>query len=209
MQPSLKEVQGLLKRLIAAPEGVAAEESRAGALLGHELNGLIRGDERLSAIERLTIYQRSYFLRLLECLKEDYPAVRKVVGDDSFRELAAEYLRLHPSDHTSTFQVGRFLPGFLQDHRLSASWPFLGDLARLERALIDIFHAPDDVLCSADEMRAVPPHKWPLLRLQTSAAATILDSEWPLDNVIDRLNRGRTLAPPRAPANLTPRLAPK
>jgi hypothetical protein len=122
--------------------------------------------------------------------------VCKTVGDDAFRKLAAEYLRAHPSAYPSTFQVGRFLPGFLRDHRLSTSWPYLGDLARRERVLIDIFHAPDDVPCSENEIRAVPPGKWPLLRVQTITAVAILDSEWPLDEVIDVLSNETTLATP-------------
>jgi len=186
---TLEHMQASFKRLIVAPDGVGMESVHRDSLPANDPDALICGDERLRAVERLQIYATAYFLRLLDCLKENYPVLLKVVGDDDFRELIREYLAAHPSNSPSIFHIGRAFPQFVRAHRLSERWPFAGDLACLERTFIQIFHAADADLCSVEEMRAVRPEKWPALRFRTQPAVAILECEWPVEEIIDALDR--------------------
>src|SRR5579875_2919948 len=93
------------------------------------------GDERLSASERIAIYANAYFYRLLDCLRDDFPATAAVVGASAFEELARAYLRRYRPTEPSIFHVGRYFANFLAEHPLLARWPFLSELARLERTL--------------------------------------------------------------------------
>src|SRR5262249_1323716 len=121
--------------ITAAPG--AARSSRAAVL-----SGVIRGDERLSALQRLNIYADAYFYRLLDCLKEDFPATAAVTGD-AFEGLVRAYLDKHAPAEPSIFYAGQRLADFLGDHPVGERWPFLAELARLERTLIEVFHAAD------------------------------------------------------------------
>ena len=40
----------------------------------------IKPNDRLSSFERLEIYNRQYWFRLLDCLYEDYPGLLSVLG---------------------------------------------------------------------------------------------------------------------------------
>jgi len=83
---------------------------------------VIRGDERLSALQRLKIYADAYFYRLLDCLKEDFPATAAVTGE-AFAGLVRAYLDEHPPTEPSIFYAGRHLADFVGNHALAERWP--------------------------------------------------------------------------------------
>jgi uncharacterized protein (UPF0276 family) len=195
MNLSLKELQGVLKRLITAPGGVDAALTREARLHPGAIDGLIRGGPALGARERLEIYANAYFHRLFDCLMEDYPATLAVIGEGAFRTLVSAYLSEHPSDSTSVFGVGRLLPEFIIRHHVTSDRPFLGELARLERTLIEVFHAADAPALEARDLQRVPAEAWPELRLSLHPAVTILDCAWAVDDLLEPASRERNGAP--------------
>src|ERR1700761_210105 len=52
----------------------------------------IKPNDRLSSFDRLEIYNKQYWFRLLDCLHDDYPGVRAVLGTKKFTHLATAYL---------------------------------------------------------------------------------------------------------------------
>ena len=47
----------------------------------------IKPNDRLSSFERLEIYNRVYWFRVLDCLYDDYPGLRAVLGERKFMKL--------------------------------------------------------------------------------------------------------------------------
>lgn len=177
----------MLYRLITAPEGVAAGLAAEGAhrpLELDELDELIVGDDRLSAAERLEIYANAYFYRILDCLKEDFPATLKTLGADNFHNLITGYLIEYPPTQPSIAEAGRHLAEFLRDHPMRERWPYVADLARLERTLIEVFNAAEAEPLGAEAMRAIAPDDWPALAMRTHPALAIVDCEWRVDEVL-------------------------
>jgi len=182
--PDLKSLQELLYRLITAAEGV--EEGLAAERMLPEggLDAIIVGDERLSARERVEIYANAYFYRVLDVLKEDFPATLGVVGETNFHNLITSYLIEYPPTEPGIQHAGRHLPGFVRTHPLRERWPFIADLARLERCTIEVFHGPDVEPLGAAAMRAVAPDDWPGIRLRTHPNLRILELDWRVDMVL-------------------------
>ena len=139
---SLAELQRRFFELITGAESVTAELAARGVPAG-EAEGVARAlavaDARGSAIERLDVYANMYFFRILDALRADYPKVLAVIGDEAFHDLATGYLLAHPSRHPSLRFVGAALPGFVAEHRLAKERPWLGELAALEWARVDVF----------------------------------------------------------------------
>ncbi len=185
MTLNLKSLQTLLYKAIAA------EPRTAVGLDDGILLDVIRSDERLSARARIGIYAEAYFYRLLDCLREDFPATAAVAGASAFEDLIRAYLTRHPPTESSIFYAGRYLADFLADHPLRERWPFLPELARLERTLIEVFHGPDAPLLSAAEMQHVRPDRWPALRLQVHPALRMLDCRWRVNEVLREVESGR------------------
>jgi hypothetical protein len=188
--PGLKDLQVLLYRLITAPEGVTsglAAECPPGPKTLDDLEHLIESDDRLSAIERLEIYANAYFYRILDCLKEDFPATLATLGADNFHNLITGYLIEYPPSEPSISCAGRYLSEFLRDHPMHAMrerWPFIAELARLERTLIEVFHAAEAEPLSAEVMRSVAPEDWPALAMRTHPALAIVDCQWRVDELL-------------------------
>lgn len=187
MASELKLIEGLLYRLITAPSGVAEGLEHETALGPGGLAEVVVGDERLGAEQRVDIYANMYFYRLLDVLKEDFPATLKLLGADNFHNLVTGYLLEHPPTHFSIIGAGRHLADFLRDHPLRNEFPFAADLARLERALIEVFHARDAVALSAETMRAIAPADWAALRMRLHPAAQLLELEWNVAATVRRL----------------------
>jgi hypothetical protein len=144
--PALGELQRLVWRLIAAPEGVArgaSDLAREGVLGSEDLEFLVPSDARMSAVERLDVYADMYFYRLRDALAEDFPKLAAWIGPARWNDLVTDYLLAHPPSHFSLRELGRALPAFAADHALARAWPGLADLARLEWARVDVFDETD------------------------------------------------------------------
>ena len=158
VMPTLHEAQRLLWQLIAAPEGVAAALAATptaaarwrAALAAHRA----RRRRGSTPSQRLDIYANMYFFRVLDVLKEHYPATRALLGDVGFHNLITDYLLRHPPTHFSIREAGRHLPELLAQHACWPAHPCAADLARFERALNDAFDAADAPALTAAALAA-------------------------------------------------------
>jgi hypothetical protein len=105
----------------------------------------IAPNSRLTAFERLEIYNRQYWFRVLGALAEDFPALRAVVGERRFEALSIAYLTEHPSRSFTLRNLGSKLPEWLTAHPEHAGrrHRLAVDLARIEWACVEAFDAPD------------------------------------------------------------------
>jgi Putative DNA-binding domain len=104
----------------------------------------IRPNDRLSSFERLEIYNRQYWFRVLDCLWDDYPGLRAIVGQRKFMGLITAYLARYPSDSYTLRDLGNRLERFLREEpQLVAPREELAiDMARFEWAQIIAFAGP-------------------------------------------------------------------
>jgi hypothetical protein len=195
MPSDLNWVESLLYRLITAPSGVAEGLAAEKSLAPGGLAKVIASDDRLSAEERVDIYANMYFYRILDVLKEDFPATLGVLGAERFHNLVTGYLIDYPPAHFSISYAGNLFADFIGGHPLREEFPFLADLARMERALIDVFHAADAVPLDADQMRAIAPADWPALKLALHPASQILKLEWNVAGILKAVEQGGELSP--------------
>ncbi len=178
MASGLKETEELLYRLITAPGGVADGLERERGLGAGGLGEIVAGDERMDGAARVEIYANMYFYRLLGVLGEDFPATRAALGAQHFHNAVTGYLLAHPPSHFSISECGRYFADHLRRDPASAQFPYAADLARVECALADSFHAADAAPLDDNAMRRVAPADWPAIRMRTHPATGILDLEW-------------------------------
>jgi hypothetical protein len=145
--------------------------------------GFIKPGPRLTSFERLEIYNRQYWFRLFECLADDYPGVRALLGEYQFRHLAVAYLANYPSVSFTLRDLGRRLPDFIRaEPRWTAPRQEMAfDMARLEWSHIEAFdNEAKPPLSGGDVLGrgAAEIH----LRLQPHI--TLLQLGWPLDEYL-------------------------
>src|SRR5881275_1560483 len=78
--------------------------------------GFIKPNERLTSFERLEIYNRQYWFRLLSCMNEDFSGLRAVLGDRRFDAMCQAYLIDCPSRSFTLRNLGSRLESWLRKH---------------------------------------------------------------------------------------------
>lgn len=177
---SLAELQRRFWRLITAPESVAkALPQLAAADPGiAPLAGWIAADSEARAVERLDVYANMYFFRLLEVMREDFPNLVKLVGDDAFHNLVTGYLVAHPSDNPSLRWLGRHLPAYLEADEtaeLRRLHPAAVALARLEWTRGEVFDAEDAPVATIAALATAKPESWSEMRLEMQPGLRLVE----------------------------------
>jgi hypothetical protein len=185
---NLRELQAVVSQLIAGPGPLNGDGEHRQLFDNVEL--FVRGGRSLRPTEKINIYANAYFYRLLECLKGEFPATLAVVGSQEFAELVRGYLLWRPPTEPSIFYAGRYLADFIRNHSLAERWPFIAELARLERATLETFHAQDALTLTDEAMQAIPPLQWPTIELQTHPGVEMLHNEWRVSEVLSAVESG-------------------
>src|ERR1035438_8767523 len=90
-----REMAAAVMLPLTTDEGMRAEAAD-GRAMTEVAERFIAPNSRLSAFERLEIYNRQYWFRVLDALADDFPALRAVVGGLIFEKLSIQYLTAHP-----------------------------------------------------------------------------------------------------------------
>jgi len=159
---------------------------------------LITGGGQLRPRQRLEIYASMYFARILEALREDFPKLLETIGEDGFAALARRYLRAHPSRHPSLRHVGDRLPAFVKQDRIATGVPWLSELARLERAIVDAFDGPEAKPLLPAALTRIPGSHWGRLRFTLHPTLRLLQFSHAVDEVWERLDAGKAGGRPAA-----------
>lgn len=186
--PSLRDLQLTLRRLIAAP---GTEAELAPASLPEWLP--VRGDQRLGPMERIAIYADMYFVRIRDAIREDYPALHAALGDEGFSRLVRGYLILHPTEHPSLRYAGRNLPRFLAASPRVEGAAWLEDLARFEWTLVEAFEVADQAVLARNDLQSLPPSAWTDLGLRAVRSLAVLELDFEVDAARDRANHGEPI----------------
>lgn len=125
-----------------------------------DLDRVFLGSERLSARDRLAIYNRSYFYRLLDALACVFTHTKRLLGETEFERLGLAYVAQNPSQHPAVERFGRAFPEYLG---LLAVPPLVVDLASLEWARLCALVAPNPQQIAS--MRAIDSTRFPQARL--------------------------------------------
>lgn len=139
-----------------------------GRSVSELVESYIKPNNRLTSFERLEIYNRQYWFRVIGAVSEDFPALGAVLGSKRFDSLVLAYLKENPSTSFTLRNLGARLPLWLEAHPEFAPTrhTLLLDVARLEWAYIEAFDQravspllqEDLVHLAADSKISLQPH---------------------------------------------------
>ena len=127
---------------------------------------------------RLHIYSDAYRIRLGEALKENYPVLARVLGDDAFADLAAAFLQQYPSKKPSIRWFGDALAEYVDSEPNALPHPSLNDLVRMEWALSTAFDGEDASPLQVADFMQLPPDTWPSLQFDPHPTLQLLRLDW-------------------------------
>src|SRR5580692_8704657 len=170
----LAQIQRWLQAVITHPDGVeaglASSEARDQIDVASDgVEQVVEPSKRRTSVERLEIYANAYYARLLECLRDEFPALLHAAGEEVFDGLAFGYLQSYPSQSYTLADLSRQFAQYLEETRPrdeddesgAPSWPdFMIDLVRLERCYSEIFDGPGAerlTLLRGEDLRDLAP----------------------------------------------------
>jgi len=174
----LLELQRRMAGAVMAPLGAADRLTRAAQA---DADGIIKPNGRLTSPERLQIYARSYWYRVLDALYDDFPGLRAILGARAFDRLSRAYLAEMPSRSFTLRNLGSRLPEWLARHPEHAGGnPALAwDMARLEWAHVEAFDGPAETALGPEDLLELTPRM--TFRLQPYIS--LLDLRYPVDDL--------------------------
>src|SRR5438046_2093299 len=113
---TLAQLQREMARAVMMPltrDEDMRRESPDGRSMYQVASSFIAANSKLSSFERLEIYNRQYWFRVLGALAEDFPALRSVIGARAFEAMSVAYLNDHPSRSFSLRNLGSRLSDWL------------------------------------------------------------------------------------------------
>jgi hypothetical protein len=190
---ALGEAQRRLWRLITDPSGVGAALAAEGDKDAAALGALLRADRGLPAADRLGVYANAYFVRIHDCLREDFGALARALGAAAFHDLVKTYLLMHPPTRPSLRHAGEQLAAHLSmdpfAEIFSRRCPYAADLARLEWAMAEAFYAEDAPVLVREDLAPQEPPAWSRLRFEPTPSLRLLACAWPVHEVRERFDR--------------------
>jgi Putative DNA-binding domain len=145
----------------------------------------IKPNNRLSSFERLEIYNRQYWFRVLANLAEDFPGLRAILGERHFEDMCRAYLLECPSRSFTLRNLGARLEGWLQRNPrwIRGKSRLAFDMVRLEWADIEAFDAVAEPVLKAEELAGAPSE----LRLRLQPSVQLLALHYPVDDLVLRV----------------------
>lgn len=200
MSPRLADLQrwfaGAITHRGPLTEGIA----KVACGVDDPLTLLTAGPGR-SPLARLGTYHHAYRARLVECLADDYPAVRAALGEEAFSAQVHGYADAHPSRSPNLNGFGRAFAQFvaaggepLPDEGARA---YLADLATLEWALVEVVHAEASRPLTLATLAALAPESWATARLRTSDTVRLLAFSHPVPRAFQAFCETGALTLPR------------
>lgn len=120
---------------------------------------MVSGPRGKAAAKRYAVYRNNVTVSLIDALAASFPATRRITGPDFFRAMARFHIRETPPTSPLLFEYGRDFPDFVERYEYAQSIPWLGDVARIERAWLDAYHAADAEPLASATLASIPPER--------------------------------------------------
>ena len=148
-EQSLARIQQWMKSVITERGDFVEKVANAAQQHGLLVEEVVADKRGLSGRERLSIYTSGYVARLLECMRADFPVLRRFMGDAVFDAFARAYIVTEPPQSPSLFDLGARFAQFLNETKpvaaaeeeMAALLDLPSEIARFERARTEVMRA--------------------------------------------------------------------
>ncbi len=169
------------------PDEEMRRESPDGRPMEEVAASFIAPNSRLSAFERLEIYNRQYWFRVLGALAEDFPALRSVIGPRAFEAMSVAYLTAHPSRSFSLRNLGSHLAEWLagNPHFAGRRARLAENVARMEWAFVEAFDGAERDPLTLEQISTLDGSS----RLDLQPHLRLIALDFPVDDLVLKLHK--------------------
>jgi len=145
----------------------------------------VAGNERVTPAEQVDIYRRQFWMRHLDVLREDFPGLSFLLGDDDFERWGHAYLEAYPPKTPSLRDLGADASKFSDEW---SGFPddkagLARDMARYELSFVDVFDAADPQPLDPQKIAAIPEDGWNTARIIVNPLVKRLRFTYPVQQL--------------------------
>ena len=161
--------------------------TRSDRMAGGADAEFIKPNNRLTSLERLEIYGRSYWFRIIDSLYDDFPGLRAVLGERAFRRLSRAYLADCPSRSFTLRNLGSRLEDWLRRNPQYAGnrHTLALEMVRLEWADIEAFDSAADKVLGPEDLLELDAD----FRASLQPYVRLLALQYPVDDLRIQVSR--------------------
>lgn len=210
MSETLEQLQSWLKTIITARGNLKQKLEEAEERCRLSIGDAVESKRGVSAERRLDIYASGYVLRLLDCMKADYPCLMAFMGEELFDVFAKAYIVSLPSQSYSLYHLSERFPQFLRatepedvsgDELQHALFELPAEIAAFERIKAELAIAKgtegDDTYNNNSSSFTDPSFYLPGdTSIKASPTLRLLKQKFPLNDFLDELAKGNNPALP-------------
>jgi len=176
-----REMLDAVRQPLTAAENMR-QRNRDGRATDRIAQSIIKPNDRLTSFERLEIYNRQYWFRVLSALAEDFEGLRLILGDRTFEKLSVAYLVDCPSQSFTLRNLGSRLEAWLREHpELIAGVEEIAlDMVRLEWADIEAFDEAAKPRLSESDLATLGPDP----RFELQPYLRLVELSYPVDEML-------------------------
>lgn len=158
------------------------QASFADALLDAEqpVPGALTSQATGSPRKRFAVYRNNVMVGLIEALRTQFPATERIVGGEFFAAMARVYVVTEPPRSPILLHHGNGFPAFIEQFEPAAELPYLADVARLEIARTQAYHAADATALDPSRWEGLDPAALVGARVTLHPSLQILRSLYPV-----------------------------
>ena len=135
------------------------------------------GKNGLAADKRFSVYRNNVVVSLMEALADTFPSLLALLGETNFERISRAYVARNPPSMPMMQNYGDLFAEFAERLPALSEVPFVADLARLERAWLDAYHAIDAPAMTADALAGLSPEETLEIKLVPQPATRLIVSE--------------------------------
>lgn len=128
---------------------------------------------------RFAVYRNNVLVGLAKAVAGSFPAVGRIVGNDFFKTMARAYVTTNPPTSPLLMEYGKTFADFIAAYEPASSFPYLSDVARIERTWREAYHAAEAESLGPADLASIAEIDLPALILSLHPSLRVVRSAYP------------------------------
>ncbi len=132
---------------------------------------------------RFNVYRNNRAGSLIGSLRDTYPVLCRLLGDEFFQAAARQFIDLNPPTGPVLSEYGNGFGDFVQQLPGSDRYPYFADVAELEWRRLQSYHAADDETLTPADLQSIEPSRLLASKLTLHSAVAVIESNWAIGSL--------------------------
>jgi hypothetical protein len=151
-------------------------------------DNLFSSENQLDCIlpaQNMRLYQQNVLVHLIKALRNTYPLILRLVGDDFFQITAKAYIKQYPSRSGDLNDYGEYFSDFLAEYQPLKDLIYLAEVAQFEWTCHVLLSASSPGRMDVFILKNLHPDQYEQIHFQLHPACKVMKFYYPMLRIIE------------------------